>query len=398
MKVSLLDKIQIANKLEQLILEADEFYWAIAWGTKNSLYDALISKRKKIKKVIFGTHFYQTDPNLLQQFVNDPQVNVMGNDAAGTFHPKIYLFKKDEYAYAVVGSANFTNGGLNKNDEAATYIEGSFGDSFFQDLLSMVEGFWKRGEVIKQDFVDSYRLQHNATERYRRELQRNRKQTKPKTNALNQKLRFWTWREYVEQVKSRTSRRFDDRSQILMEAKQLFSKVQSFNELSDIELKKIAGLLPYREGNIDWRLFGSMMGSGVFQSVINSRNQYISEALDHIPISGDITRKHYDNYIRLFEKAFEGQSRQGGVPTASRLLAMKRPDTFICVDSVNKAGLANDLGFAPSTLNFDKYWDEVIVPITESEWWQVARPTGAEGLLWDGRSAMLDIIYFTGKE
>lgn len=395
----MLDKVQIANKLGQLIFETDEFYWAVAWGTENSLYETLINNRKKIKKVIFGTHFYQTDPNLLQQFVEDPQVHVMGNDANGTFHPKIYFFKKGESAYAVIGSANFTNGGLNKNDEAATLIEGDVTDSFFQDLLNMIDGFWKRGELIKQNFVDNYRLQHKATEKYRRELQKKRKLIKPKSNSNNQNLRQWTWHEYVVQLKQRKTRKFDVRLAILKEAKQLFVNVKSFNELSDSELKAIGGFLQYHEGDsIDWGLFGSMRGSGVFQSVINSRSKFISNALDSIPMSGDITKEHYDKYIQLFEKAFEGQSRQGGVPTASRLLAMKRPDIFICVDSENKNALASDLGFAPSTLNFDKYWDEVIVPITESVWWQATRPSGEDGLLWDGRSAMLDIIYYSGKD
>lgn len=395
----MLDKVQIAEKLSQLVFETDEFYWAVAWGTQNSLYQAFIDNRKKIKKVIFGTHFYQTDPNLLQQFVSDPLVHLMENDAVGTFHPKIYLFKKDELAYAVIGSANFTNGGLNKNDEAATFIEGSFKDSFFQDLLQMVNGFWNRGKEIDQGFVDNYRLQHKATERYRKELQKDRKVIKPKANASNQKLRQWTWHEYVKQLKQRTTRKFDVRLALLKEAKQMFLRVKIFNELSDWELKAIGGFLTYHEGeSIDWGLFGSMKGSGVFQSVINSRNKYISEALDNIPMSGDITKEHYDKYIQLFEKAFDGQARQGGLPTASRLLAMKRPDTFICVDSENKDGLANDLGFAPSTINADKYWDEVIVPISESAWWQAERPTGEEGLIWDGRTAMLDIIYYTGKD
>ena len=399
MKVSLLNTEKIAEKLTQLMSDSDAFYWAVAWGTQNDLYEALIKNSKKIKQLIFGTHFYQTDPNLLEKFVDQPGVHVMKADAAGTFHPKIYLFTKDQNAFVVIGSANFTHGGLNKNDEAATIIEGGMNEDFFQQQLQMIEGFYSRGELITQNFVDNYRLQHNATERYRRELQKNRKLVKPKINANNPTLRLWYWQEYVAELKQRTTRKFDIRLTVLKEAKQLFSSVKSFNQLNDVDLKKIGGFLSYHEGeSIDWKLFGSMSGSGVFQSIINSRNQYIADAIDSVPLSGDITKEHFNHYIELFNKAFEDQPRQGGVPTASRLLAMKRPDTFICVDSENKHGLAKDLGFAQSTLNFDKYWDEVIVPITESVWWQTSRPAGEEGLLWDGRSAMLDVIYYTGKD
>lgn len=399
MKVELLKTKKISEKLKQLILDSDEFYWSVAWGTSNSLYQTLINNRHKMVKVIFGTHFFQTDPNLLQLFIGDQQVRIMQNDAAGTFHPKIYLFRKGESLNAIVGSANFTNGGLSKNDEAATFIEGKVGDLFFIDLFNMIDDFWQRGIFIDQNFVNNYRLQHNATDRYRRELQKERKHVKPKSSANNQKLRLWNWQEYVAQLKQRTTRKYGVRLAILKEAKQLFSSVKSFNELSDIDLKKIGGFLPYPGGAaMDWKLFGSMSGSGVFQRVINSRNKYISDAIDTIPLSGDITKDQFDNYIYLFRKAFEDQPRQGGVPTASRLLAMKRPDIFICVDSENRHGLSNDLGFSPSTLSFDKYWDEVIVPISESVWWQTSRPSGEEGLLWDGRSAMLDIIYYIGKD
>lgn len=202
----------------------------------------------------------------------------------------------------------------------------------------------------------------------------------------------------MQRLKDQDVSSFDMRLTILRKVKQFFSKVQSFNDLTYDEKRMIAGTKIRKTGDdMDWLLFGSMVGFGVFQSLIRTENPNLAEAIDHIPLSGAVSREQYDQFVSIFQSAFEGEARTGGVPTASRLLAMKRPDTFICVDSENKKGLAKDLGFTPSTISFEKYWDEIIVPITESNWWQSDKPIGPEGLLWEGRTAMLDIIYFKEK-
>lgn len=76
---------------------------------------------------------------------------------------------------------------------------------------------------------------------------------------------------------------------------------------------------------------------------------------------------------------------------------MKRPDQFVCVDERNIRLMSEDLGFAPTTLNFEKYWAEIIEPIMQARWWLVRRPPGTEGRIWDARAAMLDAIYYEPK-
>ena len=112
-----------------------------------------------------------------------------------------------------------------------------------------------------------------------------------------------------------------------------------------------------------------------------------------IPSAGEVTEDDYAQFAREFQLAFVGSSRQGGIPTASRLLAMKRPDHFVCVDSKNAKRLGADVGFARTTLGLENYWERVVEPITQSRWWNTKRPAGADGRLWDARAAMLDVIY-----
>src|SRR3546814_2375731 len=65
----------------------------------------------------------------------------------------------------------------------------------------------------------------------------------------------------------------------------------------------------------------------------------------------------------LFTAAFSGSSRTARLAPATRLLAMKRPDVFVCVNGGNTKGLAVALTFAPTTIDLKNYWERVIEPI-----------------------------------
>jgi hypothetical protein len=122
-----------------------------------------------------------------------------------------------------------------------------------------------------------------------------------------------------------------------------------------------------------------MFGFGVLGNIINGSPHALSEAMDCIPPAGPVTGNDYDRFARNFSKAFEGQSRTGGVPSASRLLAIKRPDYFVCFDKRNKRGLSSHFGLAASALTLANYWTALIEPITFSPWWRTRRPRGLDG-------------------
>jgi len=137
-----------------------------------------------------------------------------------------------------------------------------------------------------------------------------------------------------------------------------------------------------------------MLGSGEYQKRINLNNAHISSALEHIPPLGEVTREQFHSYRMEFLRAFVGADRQPDMAIGTRLLAIKRPDYFVCIDSENRKDLGRDIGFAYSTLELEQYWDEVVEPITQTSWWRSDRPQGQSGQLWDGRIAMLDVIYY----
>lgn len=135
-----------------------------------------------------------------------------------------------------------------------------------------------------------------------------------------------------------------------------------------------------------------MVGAGKFQNRINTNNIFISNALDTIPLQGNIYKSDYNSFVDLFQQAFPDGG--AGVAIASRLLAMKRPDYFVCLDKQNRPKLCNEFGIS-TTVTFDEYWDDIVERIVDSVWWSSERPTDdIETQAWLGRTAMLDTIFY----
>jgi len=79
---------------------------------------------------------------------------------------------------------------------------------------------------------------------------------------------------------------------------------------------------------------------------------------------------------------------------------MKRPDVFLCVDAQNKRSLAEDVGIVRADqLDYVRYWDEVVLRLMESPWWQSPEPSNStEKAVWNARAAMLDAIFYEEKK
>jgi hypothetical protein len=182
---------------------------------------------------------------------------------------------------------------------------------------------------------------------------------------------------------------FEERLQVLREIRRLFAQQVHFRDLDYKGRRMVAGLL--KSANPNFLLFGSMQWVGFFKQAVRDNNEEISLALDEIPIDGDISRDHYQRFTDRFLKAF----KHSGMALASRLLAMKRPDTFVCVNNQNREGLVQAFGVSPSK-DADAYWD-LIGKVRSCTWWKAPAPApGDEREVWRARAAFLDALFYTG--
>jgi len=214
-------------------------------------------------------------------------------------------------------------------------------------------------------------------------------------SELNYSIQNLSWQEFVEKIKN--ERFFARRIEVIKIAKDLFNKNNTYSKMEDDDRKFIAGL-GYRnrpneiiKKDNDWLLFGSMKSAGKFKHEINKNNENISSALEQIPLNGSISKDNYSKFWEYYYKAFSSDTY---IATATRLLCMKRPDYFICLDSANKNKLCKNFKIR-QRVDKDYYWDEIINRIKECEWWKTNKPKDkTENDIWNARAAFIDSLLY----
>lgn len=399
METKLLDAKGTSRALVRLVEEHGTVHAAVAWAGMTKATRALLASSDKFGSVLIGIDFAATDPDVIDALVDVPNAFYAAS-RGGCFHPKVYYFETDGRAEAIVGSANMTPGGLGANHEACVHVAGDAKQPIFGDIRRQLEGYAPLRRAITQEFAGGYRRQAEVAARTLRPGRPVLPEDGKAWRQANSRVVNMTWPEFSRAARLDPFHDFAKRMRLLRHVQALFAGVHSFADLSAAQWKGIAGVLGAAEkadtdlAELEWGWFGGMRGAGVFTGRVGARSPELAKALDRIPRQGAVTRVHFETFCSAFAYAFEGESRGGRVPTASRLLAMKRPDVFVCVNKGNRSGLARALDFAPTTLSLGNYWERLVEPIRLSAWYNRDRPGGREGELWDYRAAMLDAIFY----
>ncbi|MCR8826957.1 phospholipase D family protein [Pseudosulfitobacter koreensis] len=397
MKAKFLDASQLSKRLKKLINKHESISIAVAWGHLTPVAKTLLRNKSKFESVLFGLDFSASDPDLIDLLVDVPNAFVAKN-RLGCFHPKIYYFQTGKLAEAIIGSANFTRGGLGENFEANIYIRGNTDSTVFEEIRNQLAAYKRLRSSITKELAASYRLQAKAASKKPRPKNPVFPNERDQWNRLNSKLATMSWSDFSERARKDKHHDYAKRIELVRAIQSMFAKSGSFMDLSVAERKGVAGLLRGPEATeaklegYDWGWFGSMNRATVFLRAIERQELGIAKALDQIPKRGDITRHQFEKYVDTFRAALAAGDPIG---TATRLIAMKRPDLFVCVDGPNKKGLAKALNFSPSTLSLDNYWDRIIEPVRQAPWYNSERPSGPDMELWDARVAMLDAIFYS---
>lgn len=399
MKINLLDARQLAKTLPELFDEHNDIYMSVAWGSNGEAAETLFRNKTKFKSINIGVAFCQTHPDFIDRMVDAPNTYIVNSSGNSVFHPKLYFFVTDNETEAIIGSSNFTNGGLSTNTETNVHIKGKIGDDVFAQMLETFEGLSSVQKSVTWDFAEVYRAKWRAARRYKRPPHPSTDVSAKQAKQFTSDLVRMPWEAYLKAVKSNPA--LDMRLSVLREVQKLFVGVSSFGDIGEFERKAIAGFIGDKQkkeaglDSFDWGYFGAMRGTGDFMNRVNENNPHLVKALDSIPPHGDVDKEHYSAFYKHFKKAFTGASHQPTHRSASRLLAMKRPDVFVCVCGPNEDGIANAIGCAVSRIDLETYWDLIVEPIRASKWYNVDRPKDAEdAAMWDYRVAMLDAIYY----
>jgi HKD family nuclease len=401
---------EVGKRLVRLIERCASCQLAVAWASVGfDAFDALVAHAPKIKRMIVGTHFYQTHPKFIETFLANGNARFILNPD-GVFHPKVFLFEMADGTWeCIIGSPNFTRNGLSSNDEVAVLLTShdEAAPSAIEGINAAIAEYWLRAAPVTQDELQAYQNAWNRKRVLLKSLEG--KFGNPASNGDGDKgktpfevpILLMTWSEYFKQVQAEKTTPYGHsmkgRLRVIQFAGDLFAEDRRFKDIDRPDRRKIAGFVEATTDDpIDYRWFGSMKGSGKFQQAVNNNDEHLSLALDAIPTTGEMSRSMYLEYVDRFRGAFpEGRD---GIGIASRLLAMKRPDTFVCLDARNRKGLCKAFGINQN-VGYEEYWDSIIARIMEANWWCSPMPqAGDEQGVWNARAAFLDSLFYDGAD
>lgn len=396
----IIDSKTLTTRFIELAQHYSYISFATAWASsEHRAFQYLLDECvRKIKHSTIGLHFYQTSPDVLVRLKSHKNVKfILQTD--GVFHPKVYLFWNRENDWALLsGSANFTNGAFNgKNQEMMTLLKGTDKTFFSEVKTFLTNQCFQQAHHLDDEEIANYQKLHETRARPIRALSNiytpKEKPQNIEKNILDTSILTYSWKEYFEKIKQDEHHDLIGRLRLLKDVHDVFAAHDDFLDI-DIELRKWVAGLPNNTGDHHYAWFGTTKSNGRFAQAIGQDSQEFAKAINQIPLSGEISRNDFLEYIEICKSA--GYKNPMGIST--RLLTMKRPDLFFCLNSANKPKICNELGISSAqnpSINAEKYWDEILMRIYDTPWFNSPRPKQKEAQqAWLGRVALIDCIYY----
>jgi len=201
------------SKIKNIFINADEIWVATALLKTNTLNSIMrLPKKNCIYHFIIGTYL-PTDLEALNILYNkNPLKFHVKIYTSGKFHPKVYIARKGNNYFSIIGSSNCTEGGFLNNTEV-NIISNKTNHSIFlkkwfdkenENGKTLNEGFLKKYEEI-----DKNRKRRNKeSEKEQKELNdsiiQNENEIIKLKKTIERKLRIWKrTNDYKETIKDR---------------------------------------------------------------------------------------------------------------------------------------------------------------------------------------------------
>ncbi|MCU4675669.1 hypothetical protein N7931_08495 [Catenovulum sp. 2E275] len=178
----------------------------------------------------------------------------------------------------------------------------------------------------------------------------------------------------------------------------------AFSEMIDEDLLCLAGKHTAKHDpsvyQFDCEWFCSTKNNKPFHELWQLNASRFEQALQHIPLEGEVNLTDYQNFVRDYQAIFSEQELDAPLIPATRLLAMRRPDQFIALTNQNLDLICQ--GFAIAKFNnkdFNGYWQDLILTMRQFAWWKQAQSEGeTEQQIWQNRAILIDLFMFADEQ
>jgi hypothetical protein len=125
--------------------------------------------------------------------------------------------------------------------------------------------------------------------------------------------------------------------------------------------------------NFDVEWFASTKSAKGFHQMLADLPGSFDNALNHIPLEGDVSQENYQQFVVTYLLAFDGSNEKPTLAPATRLLAMRRPDVFTPISNKNLDALCTALGITKlNNRDFERYWNDIVQTIHAMSWFKMA--------------------------
>ena len=180
--------------LNELIKDSDEVWMAVAFLKKSGLkflWEAIVEHLNKGNtiNIIVGLNFGITNPEaletLLDLFEGNNKANLYLAKAEKmyhTFHPKLYVFGKDDDFTIISGSANLTEGGISTNIECSMQVKTQRDDTVHKDTFDFINKLLSKefSAIATTELINKYKVFYKEQKQIRKEVKK-----VSKTKTLN---------------------------------------------------------------------------------------------------------------------------------------------------------------------------------------------------------------------
>lgn len=385
---------------------------AVAWATKTSALDQLVNAVEENGVslcIIVGTHGNATDPDVLDRLNDIGELRLVPHRGP-LFHPKVYIFRGEEDSIALIGSANFTNGGFGENVEAV------FETKQLRSVRKWFKSQWKQCGKLRENANKKSR--NEAIKKYR-----SRRRLKPPSRVLTEMMGKpmrdpGSRLEYLDQVQDwsgyvkaliQCQRWWEDHQRGLtvygatrswthtIEQVGLLATMNDWDGLNQDEVRQ---LLPnpgeYNDGNLDSGLLGTTrpIARNIFLEDMDFRHR-LQDAVTSV-VNAHPT-EFPDVAVRAVDDIME--RKYIGIGVATRILALARPDMVVSLNGASREGLAQIFpgidGLGRDKCKSDDY-GMFLDRLYEEQWFDSEKPSDVfEQRLWSMRAALLDCFVYS---
>ena len=182
------ENMKLSYEINQLLRECSSFDISVAFISQSGLatlkQTLLELKKKNIKgRIVTSTYLGFNQPKVFEELLKYSNIEVRIYTGEKGFHPKGYIFKKQEYIQTIIGSSNLTQTALSENQEWNMFFTSTYDGEVIEQITHEFDKQWNMSIPLTTQWIEEYKKDY-VKPLYQKHINKN-KEIKPNLMQKN---------------------------------------------------------------------------------------------------------------------------------------------------------------------------------------------------------------------